>query len=84
LLSQIALVTLYQRGYRHALGPGAGGGPALCGVEALLAGWYLSGYTRRLELIDCYACRHRAAAVLAEIEESGCEDQDTSEGRDGC
>ncbi len=84
MLPQIALVTLHQRGYRHALGPGAEGGPALCGVEALPGGWYLFGYTRRLELIDCYACRQRAAAVLAEIEESACEDQDTSGRRDGC
>lgn len=49
----------------HAVALGTDDGAALCGAEPPETGWIRGDQTTWLYVIDCHACRERAAAARA-------------------
>jgi hypothetical protein len=60
---QLPLVKQCQDGERHALAPGAEGGPALCGLAPAEEGWYFAGH-RGPWCANCRVCWDLGVVLL--------------------
>jgi hypothetical protein len=60
---QLPLVKQRQNGERHALAPGAEGGPTLCGLAPAEEGWYFAGY-KGPWCANCRVCWDQGVVLL--------------------